>query len=168
MFITYRGDNRKPSAIHREGFAPKERQTREWARAKIRDIFAKSPHDWAHGQITWHNNGYVVATDTMNGGQAFDRGDYIYRIEFPALPEIRDFARQGIPVAKGPRGFWPVLLTNRADLDQATIIALLIRRGWAAQEVDFFTPILAANIKGWKTALSGDRAPFSTDFVRAP
>ena len=168
MFTAYRGDDRKPKEIHAQGFKPKEEHTLEWVRAKIREIFAGSPHDWAQGQIAFHNNLYIVATDTMNGGQAFDRGDYIYKIEFPVLPEIKDFAAHGIPVKKGGRAFWPKLLTNRSDLDQATIIALLISRPGFAQELDFLTTIPGANIKGWKTKLSGDKAPFSTDFVNAP
>lgn len=168
MFRTYRGDNRKPKVIHQVGFAPKESHTLEWARDKIREIFAGNPLDWAQGQIAFHNNLYVVATDMMNGGQAFDRGDYIYRLDFPLLAEIRDYAAHGISVPKGPRAFLPILHTNRADFDRATIIALRIPRGGAAQEVDFFTPVPGANITGWKTELSGDAAPFSADFGRAP
>jgi hypothetical protein len=161
MFTTYRGDNRKPSLIHQVGFAPKEYFGIVWARKKIKEIFAGDAGYWAFDQIANHNNLYVVATDTMKKGQAFDRGDYIYKIEFPLLAEVRDYAAHGIEVKKGRRPFWPVLLTNRYDLDQATIIAVRISRPGFAQEVDFFTLIPSANIVGWKTELSGDDAGFN-------
>ncbi len=168
MFTTYRGDNRKPSEIHRVGFAPKAHVTIDSARRQIREIFAGDAGAWAWSQIAFHNNLYVVATDTMPRGQAFDRGAYIYRIEFPLLAEIRDYAAHGIAIRAGRHPFWPILLTNRYNFDEATILAVRISRGGAAQEVDFFTPIPSANVVGWKTEMSGDGAPFSRDFTHAP
>lgn len=163
--IVYRGDDREPGEIKRKGFIQKtardDRVT--WARTKIRAIYAEDAAAWCQNHIGY-NDPDVVSTDLDPNGQAFERGVYVYRIEFPILPYTADYVRQAIalPQAKlnpltgtsfrpkigGP--FWPTLYLNRSRLDDATIIALGVRGRLSSKEVDFFTVIPPQNIVGWK------------------
>jgi len=174
-FIVYRGDNRLPDVIRREGFKPKTFRADRvmWAKGKIREIFSIDPAAWVQTHIGY-NDPDVVSTDLDPKGQAFQRGDYVYKIEFSILPSTADYVRQGIKMPEPsynpqtrqnfqpkPNAFWPTLIINRPLLDISTIIALQVRGRISSKEVDFFTIIPGENVVAWKKTDSD----LNTDFT---